>query len=414
MDGGADLRRIVVQEVEDPLTFRVMGAHHAGGHGDIAGNQADGDNPFPQTIVFGGVLRFEGVMVGGEFLAIAARVDDTAEIIGAKERQGGNGVADDRGRGLHRFQAQIVLRGPDQPPGRQITRLAHAMETEIGPPGNQAGAEDTIVAGVVMAAPQDVFNRAHEATFTLHIGQDRIEGHLRQGFKQRVIRPFASFRRLERPGSRFAVLLDGDTRILAAGDPPIDRRELGFERLFQLGQMLGNRLLEDGRLDVSDEGVAVGMPVVERDQVIVEAAEADALRADEIAGFQGRAQGGVHIELIAITAQLGRAIRGFGVKIALQADRQTLGWDGGGGHLGQGPPTGGQILEEVDGLQEWTRGGAGIQRDGLEQGAQPAFKAERQRVNVLPDKGGFVTAGARDEVGRCPGEGSAVQQAERR
>ena len=85
-----------------------------------------------------------------------------------------------------------------------------------------------------------------------------------------------------------------------------------------------------------------------------------------------------------------------------------------GGHLGQGPPTGGQILEEVDGLQEGTRRGASLQGNGLEQGAQPAFKAEGQRVNVLPDKGGFITAGARDEVSRRPGEGGAVEQAERR
>ena len=213
-----------------------------------------------------------------------------------------------------------------------------------------------------------MLQRGHKAAFTFHVGQDGVERDLRQGFKEGMIGSFAPFRRLERPCPIFPVLRDGDARVLTPGDPAIDGRELRFKRLFHRSEVRRNRLLEDGQVGRGKQLVAVRMPLVERNQVIVEAAEADALRADKIARFEGRTQGVIHIKLIPITEKLGRAIGRFGVKIAFKAHGQTLSRNGVGRHVGQGPPTGGEILEEVDGLKERTCGGTGLQRDRLEQG----------------------------------------------
>src|SRR5436190_5118260 len=102
------------------------------------------------------MLGLDRGMLGLKLLAVTTRMDHTINIVVAKERQGGHCVNDPRVRRPYGFRAQVILRGTHQRPRGDVRAFAHAIEPEIGAPGDQTRTENAIM-GVFAYPPKKVY-----------------------------------------------------------------------------------------------------------------------------------------------------------------------------------------------------------------------------------------------------------------
>jgi len=179
-----------------------------------------------------------------------------------------------------------------------------------------------------------MLKRRHEMAVTVGKGEHLVERGLWEPLKEGMVDGIASFWRLEGPAAGGAMLGDGNGGVVAGGNPPVDRRKLRLQRLFEFSQVVGDRLLEDGPIGFGQVGVLVLLPLGHGNEIISDAAKANALAADQVTRLQGRTNLLVDEELVAVDQQL-RAGRGRGIEIALEGRRDAAGRDRFGINLGE-------------------------------------------------------------------------------
>lgn len=346
MDARLDVGRIVVEQIEHPLALMVVGTDQFGMHRDVIGDQRGRYDALALPKILGRMLGLHCGPLGFKLLAVAARMDHTVNIVVAKERQGGHRIDDPRVGRPYGFQAQVVLRGAHQGPRADVRAFAHAIESQIGAPSNQTRPEHTSILRLVTIAAQHMLKGVHECTSRIDQGQHIFERELGQALKQRVVDRIARSRCLKGPAPRGAMLRDLHCRIVAGGYPPVDTGKLRFQVLFQRGQVLHNRLLEDRELGFGQILSLALVPLGDRDEVILNAAKAHTLPTKHITGFQGCAEELVDKKLVAITEQLWASLRRSRVQVALEMDRNAARGNRVGGYLSERSITGEEILEK--------------------------------------------------------------------
>src|SRR5262245_43979425 len=156
--------------------------------------------------------------------------------------------------------------------------------------------------------------------------------------------------------------------------------------------MLRNGLGQYGQAGLGNASIfLLPWPIIE--QVIVEAAEAQPLAAEDIPRFHTVAQEPIDQKLIAVWAQALVALGIGRIQIPFQglpdtADRALLYWI-----VAQRfalPPS---RDEKVDGVEQRMAGGGCGELDGQEHRTQMPLELGRQGSDVLPLKGGFVEVG---------------------
>ena len=108
VDGRCDVRGVIVEQVEDPVTFMIVGTDQLRVDGHIVDDQARRHHAFAHPKILGGVAGVKCGQIRLKLLAVARGVDNTIEIVVAKERRGGHCVDDPRVGRLERFQPQVV------------------------------------------------------------------------------------------------------------------------------------------------------------------------------------------------------------------------------------------------------------------------------------------------------------------
>jgi hypothetical protein len=238
LDGGG----VAHEQIEHIMALVLVGANNAGVDRNMIGDQRIGDDPFLETEIFGGVAGVESRQAALKLLAIAARMDDFAEIIVLEDREGGNGIADTIVGRFERFRANEILGGPGQRLVGDIRDLAHASQAHIGLPGDQACPQHVVIRHLFSIAAQDMIEPRQKLTGLIDKMQEAANIDLAHRIEDRMVDRLTATRILQGPADAIAATSDLEVGIFFLQDAVVHGLNAFFQQPFERCEVVLDRL----------------------------------------------------------------------------------------------------------------------------------------------------------------------------
>src|SRR5712691_3070853 len=198
-----------------------------------------------------------------------------------KDREASDGITDLIICLSQGFETDEILRGECQRRVVHIGDVAHPAKPHIRGPGEETRRQGPRICLLFGIASEDVIEGVHEPAVFLNKMYYAADVHLGEDIVQGMVHRLTAAGILEGPTHVLATFFDLNVRILTPGDTLIDVRNALFKPMLKLCEMLPNRLVEETQAGVGNKLVLL-LPLLIIYQVVLEAAEADTLAAEDV------------------------------------------------------------------------------------------------------------------------------------
>src|SRR6266446_7484377 len=165
---------------------------------------------------------------GLKLLPVTAGVQGVANIIMAKDGKGCDGITDPIIGPSEGLQTDEIIRGSGQALIADIGDISHAAKAHIGPPGDQASGNRTVVCLLFGIASQDVIEGVHEVAVLIDEMQYRADVHLFESIENGMVDRLTAAGIGQGPADLRAMLFNLEMVVVTGGDPLIDLDQAGF------------------------------------------------------------------------------------------------------------------------------------------------------------------------------------------